>query len=379
MLRLRVTPAAEKQLRGGHPWLFAGSVREQNREGASGELAAIYDRHDRFLAIGLYDPESPLRVRVLHAGKPETIDAAWWRRHLDEAIARRAGLFDERTTGYRCINGESDGWPGLVLDRYGDTHVLKIYTSAWLNRLDELKGLVPPGRLVFRKSRNLGDGEGEWLAGKPGPVEFLESGLRFEADVVRGQKTGFFLDQRENRRRVEALAAGREVLNAFSFTGGFSLYAARGGAKSVVEVDVSQHALEASKRNHALNRSQVKKCRFERIKADAFDWLESNAARRFDLVILDPPSFAKRETERAQAVRAYGKLAARGFELLRPGGVLVAASCSSHVTSEEFFGAVRAAAGRCRELGTTRHPPDHPAAFPEAEYLKCILMEKANG
>jgi hypothetical protein len=274
-LRLRVTAAAETVLRAGHPWVFADSIRGQNRPGECGELGVIYDRRDRFLAIGLYDPESPIRVRVLHAGKPATLDAAWWSARLAQAVERRRGLFDERTTGHRWINGESDGWPGLVLDRYDATLVLKLYTAAWLPRLGKLSALVwaqlKPERIILRVSRNVGrlldpgstsnarprrraraaasmdptsgslpapaaadrPRDGEVLLGPPpeGPVTFLETGLRFEADVLRGQKTGFFLDQRDNRRNVESLAGGRRVLNAFSFSGGFSLYAARGEAQ----------------------------------------------------------------------------------------------------------------------------------------------------
>src|SRR6185436_8220669 len=142
LLRLRVSPVAESNLRAGHPWLFAGSIRDQNREGRLGELAAIYDRKDEFLAIGLFDPESPIRVRVLHAGKPVTIDAAWWSERLARAVERRRGLFDERTNGYRVINGESDGWPGLVMDRYGGTFVVKLYTAGWLGRIEEIVGMV---------------------------------------------------------------------------------------------------------------------------------------------------------------------------------------------------------------------------------------------
>ena len=134
-LRLRLSPAAESIVRGGHPWVFAESVRRQNRPGKTGELAVIYDRHDEFLAAGLFDPDSPIRVRILHRGKPQPLHRAWWRQHLDQALARRAGLFDEQTTGYRCINGENDGWPGLVLDRYHTTLALKLYTAAWLPRL----------------------------------------------------------------------------------------------------------------------------------------------------------------------------------------------------------------------------------------------------
>jgi 23S rRNA (cytosine1962-C5)-methyltransferase len=208
-------------------------------------------------------------------------------------------------------------------------------------------------------------------------VVFLETGLRFEADVVRGQKTGFFLDQRENRRRVGGLAAGRSVLNAFSFSGGFSLYAARGGAASVADLDISPHALDSAGRNFALNQSDpaVRRCPHDRVKADAFDWLEQTQ-RRFDLIVLDPPSLARREAERAGAIAAYARLAAGGIRCLRPGGLLVAASCSAHVTAEEFFAAVLRAARQSsrafEELERTAHPPDHAATFPEAHYLKCV-------
>jgi len=395
-LRLRITATAETILRGGHPWLFADSIREQNREGQAGELAVIYDRKDKFLAVGLFDPDSPLRVRVLHAGKPVTLDEGWWRANLAKAIRRREGLFDAQTNGFRWINGESDGWPGLVLDRYDHVLVLKIYTAAWLPRLDDVTAWIreslKPQRLVLRLSRNLretaqnhfgrGDGEDLLSAARDGaPITFLEIGIRFEADVVSGQKTGFFLDQRENRRRVQALAGGRDVLNAFSFSGGFSLYAARGGARSVTDLDISAHALESAKRNFALNQSDanVASCRHETAQGDAFAWLEQNQRPRFDLVVLDPPSLAKRESERAGAIVAYRKLAANGIRALRPEGVLVAASCSAHVSAPEFFDAVRQAAQRSgrrfTELATTAHPPDHPATFPEAQYLKCIYLK----
>ncbi len=400
-LRLRVTATAETILRGGHPWLFAESIRAQNREGQSGELAVIFDRNDTFLAIGFYDPGSPLRVRVLHAGKPVTLDAAWWRENFRRVIRRRDGLSDAQTNGLRLINGESDGWPGLVLDRYGPTLVVKLYTAAWFPRLEEITGLLrtemQPERLVLRLSRNIQEAaqqqfqlaDGQVLFGeKPeGGVTFLETGLCFEADVVRGQKTGFFLDQRENRRIVASLARGCDVLNAFSFSGGFSLYAARGGAKSVTDLDLSAHALAGARRNFALNQSDpaVAACRHETVQTDVFDWLEKNAARKFDLVILDPPSLAKREAERARAITAYGRLAADGIKLLTRGGVLVAASCSAHVRAPEFFEAVRSAArsaGRpFDELRTTGHPPDHPATFAEAQYLKCVYLrfEEAAG
>ena len=397
-LHLRVSSTAETIIRAGHPWLFAGSLRGLNRDGQLGELAVIYDRHDHFLAIGLFDPLSPLRLRILHAGKPVNIDEAWWRHQFQKAIDRRRGLFDEQTTGFRWLHGESDGWPGLVLDRFGTVLVLKLYTAAWLPRLAELTALIReflnPEHLVLRLARNtqevarrefhLEDGGlliGEKLEQRP---IFLENGLRFEAEVLQGQKTGFFLDQRENRRRVARLAPGRDVLNAFSFSGGFSLYAARAGATAVADLDISPHALEAGKRNFALNQDDaaVAQCPRETVQADAFQWLEQNRTRQFGLVILDPPSLAKREADRNGAIQAYGKLTATGIRALRPDGILVAASCSGHVTADEFFRAVRQAARksgrRLTELETTGHPPDHPATFPEGRYLKCIYL-KAEG
>jgi 23S rRNA (cytosine1962-C5)-methyltransferase len=210
----------------------------------------------------------------------------------------------------------------------------------------------------------------------------LETGLRFEADVQRGQKTGFFLDQRENRRAVESLARGRSVLNAFSFSGGFSLYAARGGASSVTDLDFDRHALESARRNFALNAAlpAVGRCRHELVQADAFEWLGEGTKRKFDLLVLDPPSFAPREADRANAIRSYGRLVSLGIERLARGGILVACSCSAHVSADEFFQAVKRSAAKSGRkfagLQTTRHAPDHPATFKEAEYLKAIYLKE---
>lgn len=388
-LRLRVTNAAESFLRSGHPWLYESSVREQNRPGEAGELAVVYDKRDRFLAIGLYDPHSPLRLRVLHTGLPVTLDENWWAHRLDTALLRRSALFGPETNGYRLINGESDGFPGLVMDRYAQVFVLKVYTAAWFPHLPMLLRLLgeryPEFTFVLRLSRNIqaqaeaaGYRDGSVLMGDPisGPVIFQESGLSFEADVLRGQKTGFFLDQRENRRRVEDLAKGRRVLNAFSFSGGFSLYAARGGAREVVSLDISAHALASAERNFALNPALSAK--HETVQADVFDWLAATP-RTFDLIILDPPSLARREAEREGAIRAYGKLASDGIKKLAPGGILVSASCSAHVSTDEFFSTVRSAARRSgrtfKEVRTSRHAPDHHASFAEAEYLKAIYLQ----
>ena len=386
-LKLRVSPASESQIRAGHPWVYDASIRELNREGTLGELAVLYDRNDIFLAIGLFDPTSTLRVRVLHAGKPTTLDDRWWKHRLEAGLEKRHGMFDDNTTGFRCIHGENDGWPGLVLDRYAETLVIKLYTAAWLPWLDKVLKLIlaelRPKNVVLRLSRNIQDmagkdfsrGDGQILYG-PNLTElvvFLESGLKFEADVLRGQKTGFFLDQRENRRFVETLVKDRHVLNAFSFSGGFSLYAARGGALSVTDLDISPHALKSARRNFALNSLQT---RHETIQADAFEWL-ANTTSRFDLIVLDPPSLAKREAERAGALRAYSELVRSSIRQLRKHGILVACSCSAHVSAEEFFRTVRGASGKgFQELRTTHHPADHPANFPEAHYLKAIYLQR---
>jgi 23S rRNA (cytosine1962-C5)-methyltransferase len=393
--RLRVTTAAEAALRAGHPWLFDESILEQSRSGNIGELAVVYDRRNRFLALGLLDPLSPIRLRVLSTDGPQTVDDDWWRARLEKSLERRRGLFDDQTTGYRCIHGESDGWPGLVLDRYDKTIVLKLYTGAWLSWLDSIikvfVELLKPQRLILRLSRNIQDfsaekfgmNDGETLTGSASEeaAVFLENGLKFEADIVRGQKTGFFLDQRENRKQVGELAQGRRLLNVFSFSGGFSLYAAHGGARSATDLDISAHALAAARRNFSLNLGDpdVAKCSHVQEQADAFQWLARPGRKeKFDLIVLDPPSMARRESERAEALKAYRKLGSLGIERLAPGGVLVACSCSAHVSELEFFTAVEAAASASRRrfesFLRTGQPADHPATFAEGRYLKGIYL-----
>lgn len=409
-LRLRLTAAAETAVRSGHPWVYSEKVRESNRTGRAGELAVIYDRSDRFLALGLYDPDSALAVRILHRGAPVTLDPAWWKAHLEAALERRRDYFSADTDGYRLINGESDGWPGLVLDRYADCLVLKLYTPAWLGSLrvpadsstPSLPGLqlVPllqqtlnPARIVLRLSRNIAeaarkagfhDGQNLFGSDSAPSVLFRESGLRLEADVVLGQKTGFYLDQRENRRRVADMARGADVLNVFSFSGGFSVHAARGGARSVTDLDISPHALASARRNFSLNTDLpgFAATRHHQVQADAFEWLAQAPRESHDIVILDPPSLARREADRAGAIQAYHRLARLGADRVRAGGCLLAASCSAHVSENEFYGAVRQAlsdSGRSwEEIGIEGHAPDHPVGFAEARYLKALYARCRN-
>ncbi len=394
-LALRVTPAAQRALRQGHPWLFDQAITAQSGEGRPGDLAVIFDTHRRFLAIGLYDPTSPLRVRVLHHGAPTTIDRSWLADKLAAAVAWRSTLPETGTDGYRLLHGENDGLPGLVIDRYASTLVAKVYTPAWIPHLREVRAALdevfPAGCLVLRLSRDLlrrpehlyGLQDGTVLAGPPpsGPVAFLENGLRFEADVLRGQKTGFFLDQRDNRARVERLSAGRLVLNVFAYSGGFSLYAARGGAPEVVSLDSSAPALAAAERNFALNLDlpAVAAAHHATLEADAFLALARLHQDRqaFDLVVVDPPAFAKRQGEVSAALNAYARLTGLALGVLRPGGTLVIASCSSRISAPAFFDTVAAAAQRAGrpllEIERTGHPIDHPVLFPEGAYLKCLF------
>lgn len=376
----------------GHPWVFGDSIKEQNREGEAGELAVIYDRADRFMAIGFYDPASPIRVRILHHGKPATIDRNWWLAQAKECHAKRCRIFkDQQTTGMRLINGESEGFPGLVVDRYAETLVAKIYSAAWLPRWDELEDVLrevfDPECIMLRMSRNICDaaqalGISEGFRGNSGQdtVVFTENGICFESEVRQGQKTGFFLDQRDNRSRIEQLAAGLDVLNVFSFSGGFSLYAARGGAKSVTDLDISSHALESARRNFALNADdpRIAAASYHQVKADAFQWI-SGEGSDYDLVIVDPPSLAKREKDRVGAIKAYERLNASAIHRLRRNGILVAASCSAHVSAEEFEGLIEKVANRSgrssKPLWKHAHAEDHPASFAEARYLKAIALK----
>ncbi|HXP91775.1 MAG TPA: class I SAM-dependent methyltransferase [Fibrobacteria bacterium] len=397
-LRLRVVPPAERHLRDGHPWLYDTSISEQDGEGSPGDFAVVFDRKNRFLSIGLYDPASPIRVRMLLSGKPAAIDGAWFGARMGEAVALRASLSAPdlpRTDGYRLVGGESDGFPGLVVDRYADTLVVKLYTQAWIPHLPvllpALLEIQRAERLVLRLNRSMrrepsllhGLTDGQILFGPPleGPVVFSENGLRFEADPLHGQKTGFFLDQRDNRSRVEELSRGREVLNVFSYTGGFSLYAARGGARSVTSVDLSAPAIAGVERNFALNMDvpRVRSCPHHPVVGDAFDVLSglAQSQRRFGLVVLDPPMFAQSKSQVEPALEAYRRLCRMGLAVLEPGGTLVQASCSSRVPAEAFFAAVEETANEMgrplRDIQCTSHAVDHPARFLESSYLKCLF------
>ncbi len=401
-LAVRVTRDAERQIRSGHPWLFDGSITSISPGGQPGDLAVVFDAKRRFLAIGLFDPESPIRVRILHHGSPAPIDSWWLTERVAAADERRRSIIDDpTTTGYRVIHGENDGLGGLVLDRYDQTLVLKLYSSAWFVHLDQLTAAITarfdPDALVVRmarlvarsphRPRRLDEGDALVGAAPDRPVEFLENGLVMNADVVAGHKTGYFLDQRDNRVIVKGLAEGRRVLDLYCCTGGFSVHAAAGGATEVHSVDISAPAVDATRRAMAANRHlpAVAACAHTTATGDALGELTRLArqGRRFDLVVVDPPNFASSAAQVPGALRAYTRLAELAAEVTRPGGTALLASCSSRVGADEHLDAVRqgvARAGRHLEVVTrTGHAVDHPIGFAEGAYLKAVVARLAGG
>lgn len=394
-LALRVTPDALRQIRGGSPWLYDGSITSVSHEGAPGDLAVVFDDDRNFAAIGLWDPTSPIRVKVLHCGKPRQIDVTFWREQIGNALEKREALSaDGETTAYRCVHGENDGLPGLIIDRYDRTLVIKIYTPAWFPHLpavvDALESLLAPERVVLRFGRTVattdtfGLSDGDTIVGEPpkGPIIFRERGLLMEADVVHGQKTGHFLDQRDNRALVRGMADGAAVLDVFSNTGGFSVAAAAGGASSVYMIDQSEPALEAAKRNLSHNRrlGEVRRCAVHTTAGDAFKVLADLQQRneRFDIVIVDPPTFASNQAAVPRALAAYTRLTHLALPLVKRGGTLIQASCSSRVSSDDFAAAVLNAAdfagAKVQEIRRTAHAVDHPIGFEHGAYLKAIFL-----
>lgn len=399
---VRPTAAGLAAVRRGDPWLFDGSITSaQPDDLPPGAIAIVFDDRRRVAGVGLWDPTSPIRVRMLHAGGACEIGPAFFVDRLRAALSRRDSLVGATdTTAWRWVHGENDALPALVVDRYNDTVVVKIYSAAWLPHLPSLVhtiGEVAPfgvSRVVLRTARGVraaadaaGLGDGVTVMGEApvAPVGFLERGLRLEADVVRGHKTGHFLDQRDNRALVRSMSAGRHVLDVFSATGGFSLAAAAGGATSVTMVDQSRPALDTARANIALNTGlgEVAACEVSDLCGDAFDILERLAAdgRTWDVVVLDPPSFAPNAASRPRALRAYRRLAAAGLAITAPGGMLVQASCSARVDVDELAGCVQSAARsvgrRAREIRRTGHPVDHPIGFDRGAYLKALYVSVA--
>lgn len=368
-------------------------VRE--RELIAGDLGVVFDKKRRFAAIGLYDPNSPLRLRILHQGSPRTIDGSFWRHRLQAALDQRQSLLRRSdSSGWRWVNGENDELPGLVVDCYGQTLVVKLDTGAWLPHLaavlTEAVDLRTVDSVVLRLSRSvqvtvpeLADGS-VLLGDVAGEIPFLENGIPLTADVIRGQKTGYFLDQRANRQRVAELAPGQDVLDMFCCTGGFTVAALAAGARSVHAVDRSTHAIETVKRHAgALEGAAGDPARLTTSASDAFDDLErlNHAGRQFGVVVVDPPSFASSAKDVAGAHRAYRRLTELAAPLVAAGGWLVQASCTSRVEADVFTRDVVATLGsasrRIIAQEVSGHDVDHPIGFPEGAYLKCVFAQLA--
>ncbi|MCE2472651.1 MAG: class I SAM-dependent methyltransferase [Anaerolineae bacterium] len=396
-ISVRVKSAAERAVRRGHPWVFEDSIVKQSHLGNGGDLAVIYDRADNnFLAVGLYDPLSPIRIKVLQTLQPIRINQGFFADKLRAAQAKRQPLISTETTGFRLVYGESDGFPALIIDRYGNTLVLKLYTTAWIPHLkpliQALEETVIFDDLVLRLSRALqsdrlnvarlfGLRDGQQLIGDnpSGQVEFVENGLLFQADVIKGHKTGFFFDQRDNRSKARELTKGRRVLDVFAYSGGFTVYALAGGARSVTAIDVSEPALETLKFNVETNGFDTDQV--DVMAADAFEGMRQLIAskRKFNMVIVDPPAFANSRASMRNAVLAYRRLVEMALRLLANDGILVMASCSSRINADMFYQLVTRSASvagyELEVLEKTSHALDHPIAFAEAEYLKAVFAK----
>jgi 23S rRNA (cytosine1962-C5)-methyltransferase len=369
----------------GHPWLYADAVPGLRAE--TGALVTLLGQGRKPIGQALHDADSPIALRVLTTRRGETAGPDLWRRRVEDAWSLRQNTLDLRTTdAFRVLHGEGDRLPGVVVDHYAGFLVLKLDTPAWLPHLPDLTAaleqVIHPRGIFFKGiSGEREASDPHTLAGAEPPphIAVREHGMRLEVDVRRGQKTGLFLDQRENRALVRQVARGRRVLNLFSYTGGFSLAAALGGATHVTSVDLAKGAVEGARQNFRANDLDLAAHGF--VAADAFEHLAACAAAReqFDLVIVDPPSFAPRKQALRAAESAYTKLNAAAIRQVVPGGLVACASCSSHITTDMFLKILREAARVARRalrvLEIRQEPADHPTPlhFPEGRYLKFVL------
>ena len=370
---LRLDRALEPALAAKHPWIYRNHLPPHDLR--TGDWVRLEAGEEN--ALGLYDAEGGIGVRRFDA--PGVPDRAWLEGRVKTALELRA-LLPEHTDAYRLVYGEGDGLPGIVADRYGRFVVLKSYARSVEGLLPEVAAilvrLLKPRGVLWRNDAGL-----EALRGELPPPELTvrENGLRFLANLYEGQKTGLFLDQRENRRTVQSLAAGRTVLNVFAYTGGFSVYALAGGAERALSVDSSSAALADAERNVLANGFAA--ARHEGVVADAFAFLSELAAskRRFEFIVLDPPSFARAKGSRHGALRAYAKLNALALRCVEPGGLLATSSCTAQVSPEAFrtmlAGAAQSAGVSAQVVHEAGHALDHPVplAFPEGRYLKFVV------
>jgi len=404
---LRLRRDLLRSLRGGHPWVYRDALHPPPRL-PMGSVVDLLDEGGQFIARGLYDAASPIAFRAYTLDAQEAIDAALFRRRLRRALSLRQALFAaarEPTDAYRWCHGEGDLLPGLVIDRYGDVAVLVLdggsdngdaQAAPLLHAFlpDIVAAVAELGqefglRAIYQRHQRRSGGSGELLwgslppapeSGKPGEIIIHEHGVRFLVDIVHGQKGGLFLDQRENRLHLRRYVAGRTLWNGFSYTGGFSLHAALAGARRVISIDRASPAIVAARRNFVLNGLDPSQHGF--VAADVFQELQAALQRgeRFDIVLVDPPSFAPNERSVPSALAAYRELHRLALSAVAPQGFLIAASCSSHVPESTFITTLVSASeatGRpLRIVETHGQPADHPSppAFPEGRYLKFIVL-----
>ena len=390
MQTLYLKRGKDESLRRFHPWIFSGAVHHIDGQPAEGDLVRVVTAEGEFIAIGHWQIGS-IAVRVLTFAD-EPIDAGFWQRRLACALDVRVAMGiagREDNTTFRLVHGEGDNLPGLVVDVYGRTavvqahsvgmHVCRHEIAAALQQLDglQLDNIYYKSETTLPFKADLGQENG-FLAGGDFDDVAIENGLRFHIDWLRGQKTGFFVDQRDNRALVEQYAHGRSVLNMFCYTGGFSVYAMRGGAEKVHSVDSSAKAIDLVNANVELN--SPGDSRHEAFAEDAFKFLQQMEDDAYDLIILDPPAFAKHKDALRNALKGYTRLNLRAFEKIRPGGILFTFSCSQAVSKDQFRTAVFTAAAlsgrRVRILHQLHQPADHPINIyhPEGEYLKGLVL-----
>jgi 23S rRNA (cytosine1962-C5)-methyltransferase len=388
MKKIIIKAGREKSLLRRHPWIFAGALKS-GAGAASGDIVTAVAEDGRFLCHTLFSEKSQIIARAVSFDERDVIDENFFRSRVRAAVARRAHM----GTATRLIHAESDGLPGVVADRYGDVIVLQLSTAGIEPQRDLLATLLleeTNAKTIYERSdadvralEGLENRSGH-LAGAPLPDETVieENGINIAVDIAAGHKTGFYLDQRDNRALTQALARDADVLNCFCYTGGMSVAALKGGAKSVLSIDSSGPALETAKRNVALN--EVDTVRAEWWEADVFQALRKlrDMGKSFDLIILDPPKFAPTAHHAEKASRAYKDINLLGFKLLRAGGKLMTFSCSGGISAELFQKIVAGAALDANvEAQIVRHlsgSEDHPVAlnFPEGEYLKGLLVRK---
>lgn len=387
MITVRLKPGRDGPVRAGHPWIFSGAIAHVEGEADTGALAHVLAADGSAIGIGYVNLRCSIAVRLLTRGQ-EAIDTAFFHRRIADALSLRRAVLPAGTTGYRLLNGEGDFLPGIVADVY-DRFVVCQYLTAGAERLKPLvvetlaalltpQGIYEKSAGAVRREEGLEDATGVlWGAEPPLLLTIHENGCRFLVDIRRGQKTGFFFDQRENRALVGALAAGKRVLNGFAYTGGFGVVAAKQGAALVVSVESSAAALHLARQNWQLNHLAESQAEF--IRADMFAYLHQTA-EKFDVIILDPPPFIRRRHDIHPGVSGYKELNCRAFLRLQPGGYLYTFSCSQHLSAAEFLQTVLLAAAEARcEVQVLRHlaqAADHPVniAHPEGAYLKGLWL-----